>query len=80
MPVTLPKVEALLGAKLDQVSHANIKRLVDHRVVEDADLDFKREPHDDGEKLATDVMAVITRIEPVARSRSGGTTPPCRRA
>lgn len=62
MPTTLPKVEALLGSRLEEATEASIKRLVDLRAVEDADLDFKREPHDDGEKLAADVSAMANTV------------------
>lgn len=62
MSVNLPRVEALLGSKLDQVTEPSLRRLVEHRVVEDADLDFKRTPHDDGEKLAADVTAMANTV------------------
>ncbi len=56
------RIEALLGARLEDISHGHIKCLIDRRVVEDADIDFKREPHNDGEKLAADVSAMANTL------------------
>jgi len=58
MPSKFPKLEALFGAKLDTVTVTNIHRLIEQRAAEDDDLDFKREPHESGEKFAADVCAM----------------------
>lgn len=55
-------MEALLGARLDQVTNRALLRLVENHVVEEADIDFKAEPHEDGEKLAADVTAMANGV------------------
>jgi hypothetical protein len=53
-----PRLEAAFGSKLDAVTAPGIHRLVENHAAEDEDLDFKREMHAEGEKLAADVCAM----------------------
>lgn len=56
------RLEAILGATLDALTPAHIRSLVEARLQEDFDLDFKRDLYgrsdDDKRKLATDVAAM----------------------
>lgn len=58
----IPRVEALLGSSLDEVTEESLARLVDGAVDEDSDLEFKRELYGNGDSerrdLAGDVAAL----------------------
>jgi len=58
----LRRIEALLNASLNDVTYADLQRLVVGRVVEDVDIDFKSEPHKDGQELAVDVSAMANTL------------------
>ncbi len=58
----LRRIEALLNASLGAVTYADLQRLVTGRVVEDVDIDFKSEPHKDGQELAVDVCSRPRRV------------------
>lgn len=58
----LPRIEALLNASLTAATCADLKRLIEGRVVEDVDIDFKSELHKDGQELAVDVAAMANTV------------------
>lgn len=58
----LPRIEALLNASLGAVTYTDLQRLIEGRVVEDVDIDFKSEPHKDGQGLAVDVAAMANTV------------------
>ena len=58
----LRRIEALLNVPLDEVTYADLERLATSRVVEDVDIDFKSEPHRDGQDLAVDVSAMANTV------------------
>jgi hypothetical protein len=66
MPVRLPRVEAILGAPIDQLTFGHIQAAVRAGVEESADLDFKERHYEDtGEKreeLAKDVAAFANHV------------------
>jgi hypothetical protein len=55
------RIEALLNATLSDVAYADLQRLVTGRVL-DVDIDFKSEPHKDGQDLAVDVSAMANTV------------------
>lgn len=54
----MPRIEALLGTTLDKVGAEHLRRLIDARVVEDEDIDFKSAVHVEGESFAADLVAM----------------------
>lgn len=58
----LPRIEALLNASLGAVTYTDLQRLIEGRVVEDVDIDFKSEPYKDGQELAVDVAAMANTV------------------
>jgi predicted HTH transcriptional regulator len=62
MPVRLPRVEAILGAPIDQLTVEHIRAAVDAGVEESRDLDFKEGHYRDGEELAKDVAAFANHV------------------
>ena len=66
MPVRLPRVEAILGAPIDQLTYEHIQAAVEAGVEESADLDFKERHYEDTEQkreeLAKDVAAFANHV------------------
>ena len=81
------RLEALLGAPLEQVTELQLQGLIDGQVEEDADLDFKIKPYDTNDNgkdnLASDVAAmansrgglIIIGIGENAHSQAGSLAP-----
>src|SRR5215203_3379068 len=62
MPVRLPRVEAILGAPIDQLAIQHIEAAVEAGVEESRDLDFKEDHYSDNEELAKDVAAFANHV------------------
>jgi hypothetical protein len=63
MPVRLPRVEAILGAPIDQLAIEHIQATVEAGVEESRDLDFKEDHYKkDSEELAKDVAAFANHV------------------
>jgi hypothetical protein len=66
MPVTLPRVEAILGAPIDQLTVEHINAAVKAGVEESLDLDFKKDHYpkgnDGNDELAKDVAAFANHV------------------
>jgi Putative DNA-binding domain len=66
MPVRLPRVEAILGAPIDQLTIEDIQAAVDASVEESRDLDFKEDHYpkgnDGNDELAKDVAAFANHV------------------
>jgi hypothetical protein len=66
MPVRLPRVEAILGAPIDQLTIEHIQAAAERGVEEGLDLDFKMDHYDRGnegnEELAKDVAAFANHV------------------
>jgi hypothetical protein len=68
MPVRLPRVEAILGAPIDQLTIEHIQAAVEAGVEESRDLDFKEDHYprgnDGNDELAKDVAAFAVVVRP----------------
>lgn len=53
-----PRLDLLLGAPVEKWEEAELARAVELGLAEDADLDFKREPHTKSEEIGKDVAAL----------------------
>jgi hypothetical protein len=64
MPVRLPRVEVILGARIDQLTVEHIRAAAVAGVEESSDLDFKEEHYEDTkrEELAKDVAAFANHV------------------
>jgi hypothetical protein len=62
MPVRLPRVEAILGAPIDQLTIEHIQTAVATGVEEGRDLDFKEDHYKDNEEFAKDVAAFANHV------------------
>jgi predicted HTH transcriptional regulator len=64
MSVRLPRVEAILGAPIDQLTIEHIQAAVEAGVEEGSDLDFKEDHYkkDENEEFAKDVAAFANHV------------------
>ena len=73
----MPRLEQLLGVRLDQLDYPAIQALVGQQTTEDLTPEFKRELYADGgnDELAKDVAAMANaagRLDPARRRRGRG--------
>jgi len=62
MTVRLPRIEAILGAPIDQLTMEHIQAAVNAGVEESTDLDFKEDHYKDPEELTKDVAAFANHV------------------